>query len=163
MWVMTAGVEISLYMGYLHGIIIDSVGLSHFGDTRPVGRGHSQKFFFYIFFYIFPLCWGSKPLWWVMTARAEISLYITCMHGVNTGLGGPDHFGHSQIFWVRPDPTLYIFSMYIGGSKPLWWMMTAFAELSLDIVCMHGTDTVSGGLACSGALSLFDPPAPLNP
>ena len=42
-------------------------------------------------------------------------------------------------------------------------MMTAFAELSLDMVCTHGTDTVSGGLACSGALSLFDPPAPLNP
>ena len=49
---MTAVVEISLYMGYLHGIIIDSVGLSHFGDTRPVGCGHSQKFFLYIFLYI---------------------------------------------------------------------------------------------------------------
>ena len=107
---MTAGVEISLYITCIHAGIIDSVGLSHFGDTRPVGCGHSQK----NFFYIFPVCWGSKPLWWVMTARAEISLYITCMHGANTGLGGPGHFGHSQIFWVRPDPTLYI-SYILGG------------------------------------------------
>ena len=49
-WVMTARMEISLYMGYLHAGIIDSVGLSHFGDTRPVGRGHPQKNFFSIYF-----------------------------------------------------------------------------------------------------------------
>ena len=49
---MTARMEISLYMGYLHGIIIDSVGLTHFRDTRPVGRGHSQNFFYIFFLYI---------------------------------------------------------------------------------------------------------------
>ena len=112
---MTAGVEISLYITCIHAGIIDSVGLTYFGDTRPVGPGHSQNFFLYIFFYIFPLCWGSKPLCWVMTAGVEISLYITCMHGVNTGLGGPGHFGHSQNFWVRPDPTWYIFLYTLGG------------------------------------------------
>ena len=111
--------------------------------------------------YSFPIYLGSEVGLWVMTAGVEISLYITCMHGVNTGLGGPGHFGHSQIFGSDPTP-LGIFPL-CWGSKPLWWMMTAFTELSLDIVCTHGTDTVSGGLACSGALSLFDPPAPLNP
>ena len=153
---MTARAEISLYITCMHGVntgLRGPAAIGHivfFGPVRPL-----DIYFLYI--------GGSKPLWWVMTARAEISLYITCMHGVNTGLGGPGHFGHSQNLWVRPDPTLYIISIYIGGSKPLWWMMTAFAELSLDMVCTHGTDTVSGGLACSGALSLFDPPAPLNP
>ena len=56
---MTAVVEISLYMGYLHGIIIDSVGLSHFGDTRPVGRGHSQKIFS-IYFSMYFLYVGGR-------------------------------------------------------------------------------------------------------
>ena len=68
-----------------------------------------------------------------------------------------------KIFGSDPTPLYIFFYIYIGGSKPLWWMMTAFAELSLDMVCTHGTDTVSGGLACSGALSLFDPPAPYKP
>ena len=48
---MTAGVEISLYMGYLHGVIIVLRGLTYFGDTRPVGRGHSQIFFSIYFLY----------------------------------------------------------------------------------------------------------------
>ena len=136
-----------------------SGGLAGFGALLIFDPSHSKIFFLYILH----ICWGSVGGLWVMTARAEISLYITCMHGVNTGLRGPAAIGHSQKFWVRPDPTLYISFIYIGGSKPLWWMMTAFAELSLDMVCTHGTDTVSGGLACSGSLSLFDPPAPLNP
>ena len=54
-----------------------------------------------------------------MTARAEISLYITCMHGVNTGLGGPAAIGHSQNFWVRPDPTWYIFPLCWGVETTL--------------------------------------------
>ena len=49
---MTAGVEISLYMGLLGCGIIDSVGLSHIGDTRPVGRGLAQKFFSIYFLYV---------------------------------------------------------------------------------------------------------------
>ena len=49
---MTAGVEILLFMGLLGCGIIVLRGLSHIGDTRPVGRGHSQKFFLYIFLYI---------------------------------------------------------------------------------------------------------------
>ena len=35
--------------------------------------------------------------------------------------------------------------------------MTAIPELSLYTGYMHGTDTVSGGLACSDSLELFDP------
>ena len=52
LWVMTAGVEILLFMGLLGCSIIVLRGLTYFGDTRPVGRGHSQKFFLYIFLYI---------------------------------------------------------------------------------------------------------------
>ena len=49
---MTAGVMISLYMGYIHGGIIDSGGMTHFGDIPPVGRGLTPKkiFFSYIYF-----------------------------------------------------------------------------------------------------------------
>ena len=46
---MTARVEILLFMGLLGCGIIVLRGLTYFGDTRPVGPGHSQKFFFYIF------------------------------------------------------------------------------------------------------------------
>ena len=73
---MTARMEISLYMGYLHGIIIDSVGLSHFGDTRPVGRGHSQKkFFLYIFLYISYMLGVGTTLVGDDCARGDIAIY----------------------------------------------------------------------------------------
>ena len=52
LWVMTAGVEILLFMGLLGCGIIVLRGLTYFGDTRPVGRGHSQNFFFIFFLYI---------------------------------------------------------------------------------------------------------------
>ena len=60
---MTAGVEILLFMGLLGCSIIVLRGLTYFGDTRPVGRGHSQKIFF---------------------------LYISFMLGVETTLVGDD-------------------------------------------------------------------------
>ena len=114
LWVMTARVEISLYMGLLGCGIIVLRGLTYFGDTRPVCRGHSQNFF-YIFFYIFPICWGSEPLWWVMTARAEISLFMGYLHGVDTGLRGPASIGHI-VFFGPDDPLgIYIFYIYWGG------------------------------------------------
>ena len=67
---MTAGVEISLYITCMHAGIIDLRGLTYFGDTRPVGRGHSQKNFFFIFL-----------------------LYISYMLGVETTLVGDDCAG----------------------------------------------------------------------
>ena len=54
-----------------------------------------------------------------MTAGVMISLYMGCMHGVNTGLGGPGHFGHFTFFGpVRPFG-IYIFSIYVGGRNHL--------------------------------------------
>ena len=56
---MTAGVEILLFMGLLGCGIIVLRGLSHFGDTRPVGRGHSQNFFA-LYFSIYFLYVGGR-------------------------------------------------------------------------------------------------------
>ena len=113
---MTAGVEILLFMGLLGCGIIVLRGLTYFGDTRPVGPGHSQKFFLYIF-YIFPICWGSVGGWWVMTAGVEISLFMGYLHGVNTGLRGPAVIGHFIIFGpVRPFG-IYIYFLYMMGGR----------------------------------------------
>ena len=83
-----------------------------------------------------------------MTARAEISLYITCMHGVNTGLRGPAAIGH-MVFFGPVRPTWYVFSIYLG-SEALWWVMTAGVEISLYITCMHAGIIDSVGLSHFG-------------
>ena len=58
---------------------------------------------------------------WVMTAGVMISLYMGYMHGVNTGLGGPGHFGHFTFFGpVRPFGIYYIiFYIYWGVGTTL--------------------------------------------
>ena len=71
-----------------------------------------------IFFYIFPICWGSVGGLWVMTAGVEISLFMGYLHGVNTGLRGPAVIGHFIIFGpVRP--AWYSFPIYLGGRNHL--------------------------------------------
>ena len=72
---MTAGVEISLFMGLLGCSIIVLRGLTYFGDTRPVGRGHSQNFFLYIFLYISFMLGVETTLVGHDCARGDIAIY----------------------------------------------------------------------------------------
>ena len=110
---MTAGVMISLYTGYMHGVNTGLGGPGHFGHftffgpVRPFG----------IYIYIFYICWGSVGGWWVMTAGVMISLYMGCIHGVNTGSGGLTHIGDIPPVGRRLTPKNFflIFSIYIGG------------------------------------------------
>ena len=79
---------------------------------HPPGRLRTRPKFF---FYIFPICWGSEPLWWVMTAGVEILLFMGYLHGINTCLRGPASIGHMVFFGpVRP---LDIYFLYIWGRK----------------------------------------------
>ena len=55
---MTAGVMISLYMGYMHGVHTGLGGLTHIGDIPPVGRGLTPKKFFFL--YIFSIYVGGR-------------------------------------------------------------------------------------------------------
>ena len=83
-----------------------------------------------------------------MTAGVEISLFMGCLHGINTGLGGPASIGH-MVFFGPVRPTWYTFSIYLGP-KPLWWVMTARAEISLYITCIHAGIIDSVGLSHIG-------------
>ena len=111
---MTAGVEISLFMGYLHGVNTGLRGpavIGHFiifGPVRPFG----------MYIYIFYIGWGSEMGLWVMVAGVIISLYTGYMHGVNTGLGGLTHIGDIPPVGRGLTPKKffsYIFSIYVGG------------------------------------------------
>ena len=58
-----------------------------------------------------------------MTAGVMISLYTGCMHGVNTGSGGPGHIGDIPPVGRGLTPKKFFFLIYIfyigWGSEPL--------------------------------------------
>ena len=95
-----------------------------------------------------------------MTAGVEISLYITCMHGVNTGLRGPAAIGH-MVFFGPVRPTWYIFPICWGSEVGLW-VMTARVEILLYMGYLHGINTCLRGPASIGDIVFFGPVRPLD-